>query len=254
MTTSTVIQCLDKLFTLCGTPGFIHSDNGSCVVSAEFKQYLMDRRIASSRSSIYLPAGNGQAEKTVGTIWKTVQLALKTQDLSVSQWEIVLDDALHCIRSLVCTATNAVPHERFFCFQPRSCSGVTLPSWMTVPGKVFLRRFVRNNKNEPLSDEVELVNVNPTYANVRFPNGREVTVSLRDIAPCPQSEHAENVEVDCHPRNSSVNIGNAAEPLPADHLVDKDVDNNGTSNSPQPLRRSARSNKGVPPLRFGDGV
>jgi len=42
------------------------------------------------------------------------------------------------------------------------------------------------SKNEPLVDEVEVVDVNPTYARVRYPGGREVTVSLRDLAPRPQ--------------------------------------------------------------------
>ena len=35
-------------------------------------------------------------------------------------------------------------------------------------------------------DEVEVLNVNPHYATVRHTNGREVTVSLHDLAPLPQ--------------------------------------------------------------------
>ena len=34
-------------------------------------------------------------------------------------------------------------------------------------------------------DQVELRDVNPMYANVRYMDGRESTVSLRDLAPCP---------------------------------------------------------------------
>ena len=62
MTTSTVIECLEKLFTLCGTTGFIHSDNGSAFISHEFTSYLLQKGISSSKSSIYHPCGNGQAE------------------------------------------------------------------------------------------------------------------------------------------------------------------------------------------------
>jgi len=36
-------------------------------------------------------------------------------------------------------------------------------------------------------EEVDLVHATPSYARVRFPTGRENTVSLRDIAP---SQHA----------------------------------------------------------------
>jgi len=41
------------------------------------------------------------------------------------------------------------------------------------------------SKNDPLVDQVELEDVNPTYANVRHMDGPESTVSLRDLVPCP---------------------------------------------------------------------
>ena len=37
---------------------------------------------------------------------------------------------------------------------------------------------------------------NPTYAYVRFPNGRESTVSLRDLAPCPSEENKDVSDVE----------------------------------------------------------
>ena len=94
MTTSTVIKCLDKLFILCGTPGFIHSDNGPAFISHEFTSYLLQRGISSSKSSIYHPCGNVQAERTVQMVWKTIKLALKDAGLSIRHWETVLPDAL----------------------------------------------------------------------------------------------------------------------------------------------------------------
>ena len=57
---------------------------------------------------------------------------------------------------------------------------------MTSPGPVFLRRFVRQNKNENLVEEVDLIEANPTYASIRYSDGRESTVSVRDLAPCPE--------------------------------------------------------------------
>ena len=41
MSSQTVINCLDRLLTLCGIPGCIHSDNATTFVSAEFKSYLI---------------------------------------------------------------------------------------------------------------------------------------------------------------------------------------------------------------------
>ena len=52
----------------------------------EFKQYLR-RGIASSKSSIYHPAGIGQTDNTAGTVWKAIQLALQTFNLPLSQYE-----------------------------------------------------------------------------------------------------------------------------------------------------------------------
>ena len=34
-------------------------------------------------------------------------------------------------------------------------------------------------------DEVELTNVNPAYTHIRYQDGRESTVSLKDLSPCP---------------------------------------------------------------------
>jgi len=186
MTTSTVIKCLDRFFALCGTAGFVHSDNGPAFTSKEFETYLFERGIASSISSVFHPSRNGQAEKTVGTVWKAIQLALKSLDLPPSHWEVVLEDVLHWILSLLYTATNTTPHERFFDFSRRSCSGESLPSCWTRGRKAYLPRFVRTSENDPLVDEVELVTVNPSYRRVRFPGGREVTVNVRDLAPRPQ--------------------------------------------------------------------
>ena len=97
-------------------------------------------------------------------------------------WEAVLPDALLSIRSLFCTATNCTPHERLFTYNRKSTNGCTLPVWLTQSGPVLLRRFVRD-KNDPLVDKVELLDVNDSYAYVCFPNGREDTVSVRGLAP-----------------------------------------------------------------------
>ena len=132
MTRSTVIGCLDKLFAICGTPIFVQSDNGPCFFSQEFKDYLLRRRISCSKSSVYHPSGNGQAEWIIQTVWKTIKLALQAANLPSSHWEAALADCLHSTRSLLCTAANATPHERFFDFNRRSYIGVFLPSWMTT--------------------------------------------------------------------------------------------------------------------------
>ena len=87
------------------------------------------------------------------------------------------------MRSLSCISTNATPDERFLSFPRRSMIGKNLPCWLIQPGPV-LRSFVRN-KNEPLVDEVEFMEENSNFAQICFPDGKEPTVSLTHLAPCP---------------------------------------------------------------------
>ena len=183
ITSATVINCLCQLFAIFGMPAYIHSDRGSSFMSAELKSFLVSKGIASSRSTAYNPRGNGQVERYNGIIWKAVSLALRSRDLPVENWEAVLPDALHSVRSLLSTATNETPHERLFQYQRRSTTGNSVPTWLSRPGEVVLMKRHVRQKYDPLVDEVELLEANPQYAHVRLPDGRETTVSIRHLAP-----------------------------------------------------------------------
>ena len=184
---------------------------------------LTKRGIATSNTTTYHPIANDQVERYNGIIWKAVRLALRSANLPDSRWELVLADALHSSRSLLCTSTIATPHERFFNFQRRSSHGVSLPSWMQ-PGPVLLHRFVRTSKNDPLVDEVGLTDVNPTYARVRYPDGRESSVSLRDLAPCSSAS-------------------NQSPPLEPQFLQPQPFQ------EPSPLQEPLSTSNGIPPAR-----
>ena len=134
MTSATVIKCLSQLFVMFGLPCYIHSDRGPSLISKELRTFLHSRGIATSITTPYHPQGNGQVERYNGVIWNAILLALKDRDAPTSCWEDVLMDALHSIRSLLCTATNCTPHERLFSHPRRTGLGVTLPSWLTTPG------------------------------------------------------------------------------------------------------------------------
>lgn len=186
-----VIQCLCHLFSIFGMPSYVHSDRGTSFMSSDIKNFLHGKGIATSRTTAYNPTGNSQVERFNGIIWKTISLCLKSRNLSIGRWEEVLLDSLHSIRSLLCTATNCTPHERFFSYQRKSTSGQSIPTWLSIPGPVLLKRHLRQSKYEPLVDEVELLEANPSYAHVRLQDGRETTVSVRHLAPLaptPESE------------------------------------------------------------------
>ena len=249
MTASTIIKCFTQLFSLFGMPSYIHSDQGSNFMSKELKDFLLKKNVATSRTTSYNPQGNGQCEKYNGTIWKAVTLELKSRGLPQSCWQEVLPDALHSIRSLLCTSTNATPHERFLLFQRRSPTGMSIPSWLTDAETALLKRHVRN-KQEPLVDEVDVIMVNPDYAHIRTSEGVEKTVSIRHLSPpatgIQMQQPNTTVPVDIVPVDIGIESGaqdfpTVMEEAPTVPIVEKPV--------PE-LRRSQRSTKGIPSKRL----
>ena len=127
-----------------------------------------------------------------GTLWKAIQVTLHARELKLSDWEALLPDALHSIRSVLCTATNTTPHDRLFNFTRKSTSGKTIPSWVK-PGPVYVKNHTRTSKNDPPVSSATLLHANPQYARVRLPSGVETTVSIRDLAQKPVVEEAAHI-------------------------------------------------------------
>ena len=254
MTSQTVIKCFDQLFSLFGMPGYIHNDRAPDFLSDEVTKYLHNKGIATSRTSRYNPKGNGQAERFNGTIWQTVRLALTSKRLPLSAWETVLPNALHSIRSLLCTATNVTPHERLFSFNRKSATGTSIPSWLT-PGRVYLRNHTRSSKHEPIVEEAELLDVNPQYAHVKLRSGHETTVSLRDIAPChrePSGDDNTNIDLSNTDHNPETEActedteqqSNISPPVSPSSPTHPAVSNNDQDSSvDNTVRRSTRSRR-----------
>ena len=55
------------------------------------------------------------------------------------------------------------------------------------PGPVLVGNFTCMSKHDNLVQQAKLTHANPAYAKVRYPDGREVTVSLEDLAPVPRN-------------------------------------------------------------------
>lgn len=49
--------------------------------------------------------------------------------------------------------------------------------------KGFLKKHVRNSKNDPIVEDVDIVGVNLHYALIRNKNGNESTISMKCLAP-----------------------------------------------------------------------
>ena len=186
--TESTLQCLFTLFSVCGLPDIVHSDRGSAFTSGDYQRALHERGVATNYSSPYNPRGNGQVERYNGVLWRNIRLALHARKLPTQSWEVVLPDALHSMRSLLCTSTNATPHERFFTFPRKATYGKSMPSWLLTSQSALLKKAVVQSKYDPITEAVELVHTNPEYARVRHANGSESTVSLRRLAPMAEGE------------------------------------------------------------------
>ncbi|KRX33787.1 hypothetical protein T05_154 [Trichinella murrelli] len=126
-------------------------------MSNNLKTYLHSLGVVTSRTTTHNPQGNGEAERYNGIMWKAVTLALNSHNLRIEQWE-----------------------EHLFSYSRRTPTGTSLPTWLTTPRIVLMRRLTEQKKHDPLVEEVELLEANPKYAHVRLTYGRE---SVRHLAP-----------------------------------------------------------------------
>ena len=206
----------------------------------------MNKNIATSKTSRYNPKGNGQVERLNGTLWKTIQVTLHARNLKSSDWETVLPDALHSIRSLLCTSTDTTPHERMFNYSRKSTSGKTIPSWVK-PGPIYVRNPTRGKYDPPVSPAT-LLHANPSYAHVRLQSGTETTVSIRDIARVPSEEPLDPISEPQHSNPETAHQHPTDSPLEPHNSIDENtVSSPETSPSP---RRSGRTSK--LPSKFTD--
>ena len=97
-------------------------------MSSDLKSFLLEKDIATNRTTSYNLAGNGLVEKMNGTSRKAVIMALKSHQLPNKAWQKVLGVALNSNRSLLCSSINCTPHERLFTYQRKSTSGTSVPS------------------------------------------------------------------------------------------------------------------------------
>ena len=99
-----------------GFPTRIHSDQGPEFTSSLFKELHRLSGTKMSTTTPYHPMGNSQVERYNGIVWNTVKSFTTNNKIDIKHWESVLPQALHAVRSLLCTSTNQTPHERFFNF------------------------------------------------------------------------------------------------------------------------------------------
>ena len=65
--------------------------------------------------------------------------------------------------------------------------GTSTLIWLKSGKPVFVRKFIRQIKTDPLVEKVKLIHTNLSYGFIKYNDGRESNVSLRDLAPYPTS-------------------------------------------------------------------
>ncbi|KAJ8880830.1 hypothetical protein PR048_017301 [Dryococelus australis] len=212
---ATVIEKLREIFTVFDTPAYMHTNRGTSFISRELKEFSFKQNIATNHSTLHNPRGNGQAERYVGIIWKTIKLTLKSRAFSISCSEQVIDDAPHLIRSLLCTAINCTPHEQMFKHPCHSGNGQSASTWLLQPGSEFLRRYNRSSKYDTIVDERPGTSL---YANEELPPQAE-QVALSTLA----AEPAHDVKIGSE--EMSLQVEQEALPVPADQNYGENFDN-----------------------------
>ena len=65
VTSEMVIKCFCDLISMFGLPSYVHRDRGAQFMSEELRSFLHSKGIATSKTSIYNPRGNGQLKNTM---------------------------------------------------------------------------------------------------------------------------------------------------------------------------------------------
>ena len=123
------------------------------------------------------------------------------------------------------------------------------------------------HKNDDLVEQVQLIDANPTCANVRYADGREGTVSIKDLAPCPVGALAKELNISdakLPKKMEMINCPDNAELQipPNSQISSKSSDVTEICNEEETgqaskdsqtiyLRRSTRTTRGIPPVRYG---
>ena len=173
-TSATVMKCLDKMFVLCGTPSYIHSDRGSSIFVPGNKGLLLSKQALPQAKPLHITLLEMDNENVITVLSGRVYVwhgELRTCQIlngrSYFQMYYILSD--RCFQQL----RTQLPMKDSLDSSVAPLVDPPLPTWLSAPGNVMLRRFVRSSKNDPLVDEVELTGVNPAYAHIRYPDGRE---------------------------------------------------------------------------------
>ncbi|XP_069750516.1 uncharacterized protein [Narcine bancroftii] len=77
-------------------------------------------------------------------------------------------------------------------------------------GSVLIKKHGRTHKMDPLVERGELIHMNQNYVFVMFPDGREDSVSMRDLAPAEEEPAEEEEEEAEEPQTNPIDVPSAS--------------------------------------------
>ena len=151
-TTRIVLEQLTNIFSRCGFPATIVTDNGPQFVATSFTKWLRDKGIRQVRASPYHPQGNGVVERLHRTLNGVIAKSIECK----GNWAAIVPMALYFVRCTPNNATGMSPFVASHGWEPATPLQLLYKSWaQTDLGEVDLQEWVLCNaeKVQALRDQ-----------------------------------------------------------------------------------------------------
>ena len=122
----------------------------------------MNLCVVLTHSTLYHPQGTDHCERENRTIWRAMKNLFLTMCFILSGRFF----ALHLTK---------LPMTCYFHFPGKHLS-YFLPTWLSQPETVLVRKFIQESKSHPLAEPIDLISATAHYARIRCPDGREASL------------------------------------------------------------------------------
>ena len=155
-TTKIITEQLTLVFSRCGFPTTLISDNGPQFVAKSFKKWLRDKGISHVRASPYHPQGNGVVERMHRTLSNVIARCTESK----GNWAQIVPMAMYFLRCMPSRATGLSPFRAKHGWEPTTPLQILYKGWVQQDlGPVDLEEWTTVNA-ERVQHAREVVVVN----------------------------------------------------------------------------------------------
>lgn len=248
------LKKIERFFGIGKLPRFFRTDRGGEYIGEEFKRFLEANGITHQKTVAYSPEQNGICERKNRTLVEAARTMLIESKLPKRLWAEAVNTANYIQNRLINRVTGTIPYEKWFGKKPEMLDlhPFGCEVYVHIPKekrrkldekaekKIFVG-YDEESKGYRIYDYA-IDNIVPER-NVKF---LSITRS--------KSPEISTEEIDCF----ELEFGNIEEANGTDEAVEEqeDVFESAEENEEpaEELRRSTRSNFGVPPSRFNNYI